>query len=212
MPRDGRGFPDNFESDDSASMSGSSPSEENGEDDNGTMQSTQDSEAAPDGSITSPIEGMRTLDWKGIDDELAEFLADGSGDESDADSTSSQVSTASNRGNKHSLDDTTDDEGSDREESHIAKKKRLALNRSTGLKTVKTPGSIITDGGSSPPSTSAGEDGEEVDMAATATSTQESGENYGEDGLDDDDLEAEMMAEFEKEDAEEEAEANGEES
>lgn len=153
----------------------------------------------------SPIEGLKDVDWSGVDAELEEFMASGSESDSEsvASSTSysaypssnpllinpadtsdrSQQSTVSIR-RKRKLAASKDGEETD-EESNISKKQRLARNRTTGLKTVKTPNSA--SGSSLPtPEKTAGEDGDETHQ----TDTQ--------DGDYDDDLEAEMMAEFEK--------------
>lgn len=96
----------------------------------------------------------------------------------------SQQSTISIR-RKRKLASTKDGEETD-EESNISKKQRLARNRTTGLKTVKTPNSA--SGSSLPtPEKTAAEDGDEMHQADTQDE-----EEF------DNDLEAEMMAEFEK--------------
>ncbi|KFY20373.1 hypothetical protein V491_03771 [Pseudogymnoascus sp. VKM F-3775] len=134
----------------------------------------------------SPIEGLKEVDWSGVDAELEEFMASGS--ESDSESVASNTSDRSQQSTvsirrKRKLA-SKDGEETD-EESNISKKQRLARSRTTGLKTVKTPNSA--SGSSLPtPEKTAAEDGDE----AHQTDTQD--ENY------EDDLEAEMMAEFEK--------------
>lgn len=103
-------------------------------------------------------------------------------------SQSSNVSIRT-RDQKRKPDDSDDEETDGK--SHIAKKKRLALARSTGLKTVKTPSSVHSESSLPTPDVTGGEDAETVDVdQATAEEAE----------ADDDDLEleAEMMAEFEK--------------
>lgn len=150
---------------------------------------------------TSPIDSLKTFDWSGADDELAEFMGDDdSGDDSDASSTSmnsssSRNSTLSVRGVKRNhtqANQGTDDEDSD-EGSITAKKARISNSRTTGLKSVKTPG----NGGSSAVSESS---------LLTPGKTDENGAD--ENGVDadadaddgwggsDGDLEAEMEAAF----------------
>jgi RNA polymerase II subunit A-like phosphatase len=78
------------------------------------------------------------------------------------------------------------------------KKQRMARDRTTGLKTVKTPNSA-TESSLPTPDITGGEeaDGDEVDQIATAN-----------DDLDDD-FEAEMMAELEKGDWEQDGGGSG---
>ncbi|KFY21951.1 hypothetical protein V493_06964 [Pseudogymnoascus sp. VKM F-4281 (FW-2241)] len=134
----------------------------------------------------SPIEGLKDVDWSGVDAELEEFMASGS--ESDSESVASNTSDRSQQSTvsirrKRKLASKDGDETD--EESNISKKQRLARNRTTGLKTVKTPNSA--SGSSLPtPEKTAAEDGDE----AHQTDTQD--EEF------DNDLEAEMMAEFER--------------
>lgn len=169
----------------------------------------------------SPIEGLKDVDWSGVDAELEEFMASGS--ESDSESVASSMSLQSNptrppsNPTPNTSTDTSDrsqqstvsirrkrklasKDGEDTdEESNISKKQRLARNRTTGLKTVKTPNSA--SGSSLPtPEKTAAEDGDET----LQTDTQD--EEF------DNDLEAEMMAEFEKggwEDSAEEGDGDG---
>ncbi|KAH7369758.1 FCP1-like phosphatase-like protein [Rhexocercosporidium sp. MPI-PUGE-AT-0058] len=100
---------------------------------------------------TSPIDNLKGFDWGGVDDELDEFMASDSeanesGSESDASrqSTSSKQSKTAGRGRKRNHDTATEDEDSD-EESTLAKKQRIANSRTTGLKSVKTPNSTLSD-------------------------------------------------------------------
>ncbi|KAI9740807.1 MAG: Carboxy-terminal domain (CTD) phosphatase [Claussenomyces sp. TS43310] len=165
---------------------------------------TQDPEdLVPDEEATSPIDGLKRFDWDSADQELAEFMASGDeddgGEESDADSVTSRSTDRSQashvsirtKDNKRKPDDSDGDETDG--ESHVAKKKRLALARSTSLKTVKTPNSVQSESSIPTPDVTGGEEGEadNVDYTAILSTDHEA---------DDLDLEAEMMAEFEKDD------------
>jgi RNA polymerase II subunit A-like phosphatase len=90
---------------------------------------------------------------------------------------------------KHDREEGDDEEGD--EESNLAKKKKLANSRSTGLKSVKTSGSIGSESSLPTPSGTGGED-DEVDQLVAVEEEE------------DDDLEAAMMAEFEKDEWENE--------
>ncbi|KAG4026580.1 hypothetical protein MFRU_039g00580 [Monilinia fructicola] len=151
----------------------------------------------------SPIDGLRNMDWGGVDDELAEFMGtdDESGTESDTSSissTSRASRTSSKRGHKRRFEDAATDEDDSDEESTMAKKQRIANSRTTGLKTVKTPttaseSSLLTPG-------ITGDENEEADQL---TAQEESDHSFEED------LEAEMEAAFEQELADEAAAAAG---
>jgi RNA polymerase II subunit A-like phosphatase len=148
----------------------------------------------------SPVDNLQTFDWGGVDDELAEFM-DGESDSdagSDTGSETSQRSARSGDKRKYSANEDADEQDSD-EESTLAKKQRIANNRTTGLKTVKTPNSEA----SSLPTP-----GDTVDGEQNKPSSQED-----DDDVDfDDELERELMEELERGDAEDEAVAiaNGE--
>ncbi|KAG9232352.1 FCP1-like phosphatase-like protein [Amylocarpus encephaloides] len=104
------------------------------------------SEDYPEGH--SPADDLQTFDWGNADAELDDFLngSDDSGSDSDGGSDTSSGSRQSRDAHqgaktgekrKHS---ETEDEESD-EESKLAKKQRVAISRTTGLKPVKTPNS-----------------------------------------------------------------------
>ncbi|KAH6677217.1 FCP1-like phosphatase-like protein [Halenospora varia] len=139
----------------------------------------------------SPIDDMKTFNWGEADDELAEFMGEDDS-ESDNDGNESDTSINSNNslnsgpksGTKRKFDETDDDESEgEGPSSTLSKKQRIANQRTTGLKTVKTPSEGL------PPTP--GPTGEE-----------ENGEVDLEDELDDD-LEKDLMAELEREEAEE---------
>ncbi|KAI6709160.1 hypothetical protein JHW43_008319 [Diplocarpon mali] len=138
----------------------------------------------------SPIEGLKQLDWGTVDDELDEFMASGSEDgedDSGTESDSSGKSNSSRRGHKRDHDEITEDENSE-DESKLAKKQRIAKERTTGLKTVKTSESTVPG----------------IDNLPTPGKDDVTDDNgFG------DDLEADLEAEFEAELAREEAEASG---
>ncbi|OBT79470.1 hypothetical protein VF21_02058 [Pseudogymnoascus sp. 05NY08] len=169
---------------------GRSLDDSSGDDSGGEGHSSHDDADMPDDfeGGQSPIEGLKDVDWSGVDAELEEFMASGS--ESDSESVASNTSDRSQQSTisirrKRKLASTKEGEEAD-EESNISKKQRLARNRTTGLKTVKTPNSA--SGSSLPtPEKTAAEDGDEMHQADTQDE-----EEF------DNDLEAEMMAEFEK--------------
>jgi RNA polymerase II subunit A-like phosphatase len=166
----------------------------------------------------SPIDGLKTFDWGGVDDELAEFLGDDDDSEDDRDSdtdsvasgkaaihfdcnfTDNSIGSSSHShksnisvrgGKKHPRPDVEEDDTD--EESNLQKKQRMSRVRSTGLKTVKTPNSANSESSLPTPEITGGEEPEEVDQILTAGN---------EDDFDEDDFEAEMMAELEKDDDE----------
>ncbi|QSZ28655.1 hypothetical protein DSL72_003154 [Monilinia vaccinii-corymbosi] len=151
----------------------------------------------------SPIDGLRNMDWGGVDDELAEFMGtdDESGTESDTSFTSNNSRssrTSSRRGHKRRLEDAPTDEDESDEESTMAKKQRIANSRTTGLKTVKTSNTASESSLLTP-----GVTGDENDEVDRLTTQEESDHSFEED------LEAEMEAAFEQELADEAASAAG---
>jgi RNA polymerase II subunit A-like phosphatase len=152
----------------------------------------------------SPVDNLQTFDWGGVDDELAEFM-DGESDSDNASDAGSETSNESQKsarsGDKRKHSTTQEGEGEDSdEESTLAKKQRVANNRTTGLKTVKTPNSEA----SSLPTP-----GDTVDGELNKDLSQEDGDD-DDDGDYDDELERELMEELEKGEAEAEAVGNGE--
>ncbi|KAK2628999.1 hypothetical protein QTJ16_002102 [Diplocarpon rosae] len=139
----------------------------------------------------SPIEGLKQFDWGTADDELDEFMASGSEDgegDSGTESDASAKTNSSRRGLKRDRTETTEDEYDSEDESKLAKKQRIAKERTTGLKTVKTSESTLPG----------------INNLPTPGHDDASDDNgFG------DDLEADLEAEFEAELAREEAEALG---
>lgn len=167
------------------------------DDEDGSVPNSQEEELDDEGVMPdeledglSPIENLQGFDWGDVDDELHDFLGSGSDGDSDTGSVASDNSRASkaskrSTGRKRKHEDTTDDDDSDTG-SAVLRKRNRANNRSTGLKTVKTPNST----GSEPSLPTPGVTGDENDEDV------EGGE------LDEDDLEADLMAEFEREEQE----------
>lgn len=123
------------------------------EDDTGSQEEERDEEGVIPDDLEdghSPVEELKLLDWGVVDEELAEFMGSDIDDESDTGSVasdSSRRSRASNKSNgerKRKHLDTEEDEESDGE-STLAKKQRLANQRTTALKTVKTPNSVDSE-------------------------------------------------------------------
>lgn len=155
-------------------------SQEEEPDEDGVMPSEMDGQ--------SPIDDLKTFDWGGAEDELAEFLGSDSENDSDTSSIASISSIPSRRGVKRNHEDATDDESSD-EGSTLAKKQRLASSRTTGLKTVKTPNSAGSESSLPTPGVTGDEDGDEGEEDTI-------GEEGDEFGSLEDDLEAELEAEL----------------
>jgi hypothetical protein len=76
-------------------------------------------------------------------------------------SNGSRRSGAGERKRKHEDVATDDDDDSDAE-STLAKKQRVANSRTTGLKTVKTPNSLLSESSLPTPGVTGDEDGDEV--------------------------------------------------
>ena len=148
----------------------------------------------------SPVDNLKSFDWGTADDELAEFM-DGESDSDTASETGSEISNDSRRSaktgdkRKYPSNHEGEEEDSD-EESTLAKKQRIANNRTTGLSSVKTPNSEAS--GLPTP-------GDTVDGEANKTLSQDDDDEDDEDY--DDDLERELMEEMERTEAEEEANA-----
>jgi RNA polymerase II subunit A C-terminal domain phosphatase len=149
---------------------------------------------------SSPIDGLKTFDWEGVDDELKDFLGsdddDDSSDDGDVQSNSSaDASDATDDGKltpspsglkrKAGDDDTvSDDSGT----SALAKKQRVAKSRGASLlRSVRTPTGDEESSGLPTPQVT----GDEEDVALVPE----------QDGDLEDELEAELMAELEQEEA-----------
>ena len=125
-------------------------------DDEGDEEEAADEEGVMPSDIEgqSPIDDLKTFDWGSAENELAEFMGSGSDSENDDDSDASSVASNSSRrsstrsgrrGAKRNHDEIThadgDGDGDESDEgSTLAKKQRVANSRTTGLKSVRTPG------------------------------------------------------------------------
>lgn len=133
--------------------SGESGDDTADEDDEPAYSASQDEEPDADGVMPdelsgshSPIDDLKSFDWGGAEDELAEFMGSDS-DDSDSSSIASDSDGSSRRtprGTKRHHGEGTEDEDSDRE-SVTAKKRHQADARPTGLHTVKTPNSAQSE-------------------------------------------------------------------
>ncbi|KAL3426135.1 RNA polymerase ii ctd phosphatase [Phlyctema vagabunda] len=169
------------------------------EDDDDSVPNSQDELADDEGVMPddieggiSPIENLQDFDWGDVDDELKDFLESGSENESDTASVTSDTSRSSkvsvpSRKRKH--DEATDDDGENSDTgSAVLRKRKRASDRSTGLKTVKTPNSATSESNLPTP----GITGDEIDDENQSELEQDL----------EDDLEADFMAEFEREEQE----------
>ncbi|WYZ33807.1 hypothetical protein EsH8_I_000083 [Colletotrichum jinshuiense] len=154
-----------------------------------------------DGQV-SPIDGLKSFDWEGVDDEMKEFLGSDD-DSSDADTESrsgdtemgddvpsSQESTNPVGGTKRKAmdDDTASDEGG----SALSKKQRVAKSRGASkLSSVRTPNAEDNESSSLPtPQVT----GDEEDVSLVPDGGAAAG--GGDDDFDLDDLEADLEAEL----------------
>lgn len=194
---------DGFDSSAPSMESDDSEDTESENEDSNSIPASQDDEVAegviPDEMEAghSPIDDLKEFDWGEVDDELKDFLGSDSDNDSDSSnaSNSSSKSGSSNKsaskGTKRQHQDITDDDDSD-EESALAKKQRTANQRSSGLKTVKTSNSILSESSLPTPGGTGDEDGDEQ-AAIASVATAEDGDN---DSFDD--MEADLMAEFDR--------------
>lgn len=177
------------------------------EDDENSIPNSQEEEMDDEGVMPaemegglSPIENLQGFNWGDVDDELADFLESGSDNDSDTGSVASDTSRGSSKSLSHRKrkhNETTDDDDSDTG-SAVVRKRKKANDRTTGLKTVKTPNSAGSESSLPTP----GVTGDEIDEDAV----DQIPDGGGDDDIDEDDLEADLLAEFEKE--EQEASAN----
>ena len=156
-------------------------SQEEADDEEGVMPSEVEGQ--------SPIDDLKTFDWNSADTELAEFMGSDSENDSDTSSIASDSSRRSRRGLKRSHADATHGDDSD-EANTLSKKRQKAIDRPTGLKTVKTPNSADSESSLPTPGVTGDEDGEEAD---TVVIDDGDGDDFGD--LEDD-LEAELEAEL----------------
>ncbi|KAI1848446.1 hypothetical protein JX266_005752 [Neoarthrinium moseri] len=164
------------------------------EDENGEVQDVYGvMPTEPDDGERSPVD-LNNADWGEIDAELDEFMGSDASDASDMDTDTESVS----KGRKRRLDD--DGTASDGD-SVLAKKQRLARDRTTGLRNVRNAGEESRKGSGLPTPMGTGDE-------ADGSRDQEGAEG-GEDGDDDDDfdLEAELEAELAAGDTDVDAEA-----
>lgn len=198
--------PSSIHDSDESSSSGSSD-EETGD---SLPASQEDPETDTEGLIPedyeeghSPIDGLKEVNWGGVDDELAEFLGDDDDDDdedsandSDASSASdssrvSRASRGSRRGVKRPVGEISTDESDTDEESNLTKRVRTAKSRTTGLKTVKTADGESESSLPTPGVT--GDEGNEDDVDQIPTNDEGDGED------EDDEFEKEIEAAFEAE-------------
>lgn len=194
-------------------------------DDDDMDDSADDEDVEIEGeNMRSPIDDLKTFDFDEVDQELAEFLADGSDDDSEeddddgtvktddeeGDKESSKSDTGSERGDKSSPGskrrhgegvDTDDDDDDSAASGNPSLKKKLKSSRSQGSSSLQ---SQLSANGST---------AKHVDESFTASANGIGDEdeevvllNTGEDEDDDaDNLEADLMAELDREEAEDAA-------
>ncbi|KAI0155993.1 RNA polymerase II subunit A C-terminal domain phosphatase [Pestalotiopsis sp. NC0098] len=113
--------------------------------------------AEPEDGGHSPVDGLKTMDWGEMDAELDEFMGSDAGTDSEAETDFE--SDASTTGLKRGRDDE-EDEG-----SALAKKQKLARDRTTGLRNVKNATEDGSRNGSSLPTPmGTGDDGEDDEL------------------------------------------------
>lgn len=193
------------------------PAEDDDVDDSGD-DDDDDNLGQPE-DLRSPIDDMKSFDFDEADQELAEFLADGTddsddegttnrtdGDESDVESTKSgQGVNGASPGSKRKLDEASESESEHEDAGNSALSKKLKISRTRGGSSLRV--SFNTDPTNGEPAAKAAAggdqkkgDGDEVVLLKP---------DDVEDELDVDDLEADLMAELDREEAEEAVAENG---
>ncbi|KAF9874325.1 FCP1-like phosphatase [Colletotrichum karsti] len=155
-----------------------------------------------DGQL-SPIDGLKSFDWEGVDDEMKEFLGsddDSSDAETDSRSgdtesgdelPSSQQSNSSATGLKRKAVD--DDNASDEGGSALSKKQRVAKSRGASkLSSVRTPNADDNESSSLPTPQVTGDE-EDASLLPDGAVNLDNGADFDEDDLEAD-LEAELLA------------------
>lgn len=176
--------------------------------------------------LRSPIDDMKSFDFDEADQELAEFLADGTDDSDDEGSTNKTDGEESDQESSKSGNDTDNEEGqtnkvlnggspgskrkideteSESEHEDIgnsALAKKLRISRSRGGSSLRS--AYNTEGKNGEPSQEDGGNNEDEDEEVVLLKADEMDEE-----LDADDLEADLMAELDREEAEEAVAENG---
>lgn len=181
--------------------------------------------------LRSPIDDMKSFDFDEADQELAEFLADGTddsddegttnktdGDESDQESSKSDNGTdneevkankginGASPGAKRKIDETSESESEPEDAGNSALAKKLKISRSRGGSSLRSAyNTEVKNGEPAPEPVPEEEDkNEDGDEEVVLLNSEEVG-----DELDVDDLEADLMAELDREEAEEAVAENG---
>lgn len=133
---------------DDADEDGDSGAGEGSDDDDENAEVPDIYGVMPDESEHSPVEDFKNMDWGEVDAELEDFM--GSDDETSTDghSETDGDSESMTKGRKRKLVDDAAFEGGD---SALAKKQRLARDRTTGLRNVKNVGEEKSGEGSGLP-------------------------------------------------------------
>lgn len=174
--------------------------------------------------LRSPIDDMKSFDFDEADQELAEFLADGTDDSDDdgdttktdvdeSDNESSKSDLASEReddetnksfnggspGSKRKIDEASESESDQDETGNSALAKKLKISRSRGGSSLRATYTADVRNGEvvSEPAVVNGEDNYDGDEEVVLLKSDE-----GQEDFDMDDLEADLMAELDREEAE----------
>ncbi|TDZ33319.1 RNA polymerase II subunit A C-terminal domain phosphatase [Colletotrichum spinosum] len=155
-----------------------------------------------DGQV-SPIDGLKSFDWEGVDDEMKEFLgSDDDSSDADTDSRSGdtesgdemsapQTYTIVGAGTKRKA--TDDDAASDEGGSALSKKQRVAKSRGASkLSSVRTPNADNNESSSLPTPQVTGDEAD-VSLVPEDAVNLDNGADFDEDDLEAD-LEAELLA------------------
>lgn len=181
--------------------------------------------------LRSPIDDMKSFDFDEADQELAEFLADGTddsddegttnktdGNESDQESSKSGNDTdneesqtnkelnGASPGSKRKIDETSESESEHEDVGNSALAKKLKISRSRGGSSLRSSYNTEVKNGepaleATPGDDEKNDDGDEEVVLLKSDDM--------EDELDVDDLEADLMAELDREEAEEAVAENG---
>ncbi|KAK9417324.1 putative RNA polymerase II subunit A C-terminal domain phosphatase [Seiridium unicorne] len=124
----------------------------------------------PEDGERSPVDDLKNMDWGELDAEFNEFMGSDAGTDSDGQSEFDDTASTTKTRKRKVDDDEDGDEG-----SILAKKQKLARDRTTGLRNVKNAGEEGSGEGSGLPTpmgtgdeedAAAGEDEEDFDLEA----------------------------------------------
>lgn len=209
------------------------------EDQNGPVEEEDVDDSADDEEnlgqpedLRSPIDDMKSFDFDEADQELAEFLADGTDDSDDEDTTiktdadesdqesgksdtgtdneeaqADKVPNGGSPGSKRKIDEASESESELEDEGNSTLAKKLKMSRSRGGSSLRSAYNTESMNGDAAPDSALGDNNQDADDGDDEVMLLKPDDM--EDELDVDDLEADLMAELDREEAEEAVAENG---